>query len=283
MSRTRQVFLSICIAAITACAWLVPLDTPAEQQVDAGMRRALTSFATARALNAFLSVVAGTEFAAQPAGIGIKFSVGQVLRPINDVVETFADLMLVASISFGIEKILINIGAHWLMSLALTAVAVAWGYLHRHRSPPPKWVTNALIVLLMARFAVPVAILGSDLLFQHFMAADYASSQSVINDTTEQLTTLVPAATQAADDRSLWDKLKQWGTPNLDIKARLAKLGQSAEQATERMVKLMVIFVLQTLLLPVLLLWVLWTVAKGAFEVRARPAGRMSEPAQASS
>ncbi len=283
MSRTRQVVLSICIAAITVCAWLMPLDTPAEQQVDAGMKRALTSFATARALNAVISVVEGTEFAAQPAGIGIKFSVGQVLRPINDVVEKFAHLMLVASIAFGIEKILINIGAHWVMSLALSAVAVAWGYLHLHCSPPPKWVTNALIVLLMARFAVPVAILGSDLLFQHFMAADYASSQSVINDTTEQLTTLVPAATQAADDRSLWDKLKQWGTPNLDIKARLAKLGQSAEHATERMVKLMVIFVLQTLLLPVFLLWVLWTVAKGAFEVRARPAGSMSEPAQASS
>ena len=282
MSRTRQVVLSICVAAIAACTWLVPLDAPAEQQVDAGMKRALTSFATARALNAVISVLEGTEFAAQPAGIGVKFSIGQVLRPINDVVEQFAHLMLVASVAFGIEKILIKIGAHWLVSIALTMAAITWGYLHLRRPPPPGWVARVLVVLLMARFAVPVAILGSDLLFEHFMAADYASSQSMITETTEQLTTLAPAAAQAADDRSIWEKLKQWGTPNFDIKERLAKLGQSAEQATERMVKLMVIFVLQTLLLPVLLLWVLWTVAKVAFEVRVRPARRVSQPAQAS-
>jgi hypothetical protein len=57
-----------------------------------------------------------------------------------------------------------------------------------------------------------------------------------------------------------------------DIQGRFAPLKQAVEQATERMITLMVIFLLQTLLLPLFMLWILWEVAKGTFEGRARTA-----------
>jgi hypothetical protein len=40
--------------------------------------------------------------------------------------------------------------------------------------------------------------------------------------------------------------------------------------STRSSMLLMVIFLLQTLLLPVFMLWILWEVAKGTFEGRAR-------------
>ena len=55
MKNARQVFLAICMAAIVVCSWLGPLDAPATEQVDAGLKRALISFATARALNGVIS------------------------------------------------------------------------------------------------------------------------------------------------------------------------------------------------------------------------------------
>ena len=66
MKNARQVVLIICMAAIVLCSWLGPLDTPATEQVDAGLKRALISFATARALNGVISVVQGTQVSAQP-------------------------------------------------------------------------------------------------------------------------------------------------------------------------------------------------------------------------
>ena len=42
-------------------SWLAPLDTPAIKQVDAGLKRALVSFAAARTLNALISVAQETE------------------------------------------------------------------------------------------------------------------------------------------------------------------------------------------------------------------------------
>ena len=119
-----RLLLVLLVAVMVACSWSGPLDSTANEQVDAGLRRALSSFAVARALNAAISFVEGTEVAIQPIGIGLKLSVGQVLRPLNDMVEQCAHLMLVASIAFGIEKILITIGAHQMISVMLTVVAI---------------------------------------------------------------------------------------------------------------------------------------------------------------
>ena len=65
MKDARQVVLAIGMAIIVLCSWLGPLDTPATEQVDAGLKRALVSFATTRALNGVISVVQGTEISAQ--------------------------------------------------------------------------------------------------------------------------------------------------------------------------------------------------------------------------
>ncbi|MCB1944024.1 MAG: hypothetical protein KDI53_18575, partial [Candidatus Accumulibacter sp.] len=85
------------------------------------MKRALVSFATARALNAVISVAQGTEVSMQPAGMGVVLTPGQLLDPVNDLVEQFSHLMLAASVAFGVQKVLISIGAYWVISLLLTA------------------------------------------------------------------------------------------------------------------------------------------------------------------
>ena len=56
----QRIALAALVAIMVACSWLTPLDSAANQQVDAGLKRALLSFATARALNAVISVVQGT-------------------------------------------------------------------------------------------------------------------------------------------------------------------------------------------------------------------------------
>lgn len=256
----QRVALAMAVAIMVACSWLHPMESAANQQVDAGLTRALKSFATARALNAVISVVQGTEF-----GVGVKFAPGQMLRPLNDLVEQFAHLMLVASIAFGIEKILINIGAHWLISLFLTTAAISWGYFYLRRNSSPAWLTRILVVMLMIRFAMPIVIIGSDLIFQQFMADDYISSQGVVEATTSQISSL----DSTANNPGFWNPVNALYT---NIKSRFANLKQAAEQATERIIKVMVIFVLQTLVLPVFMLWVLWGIAKGTFEVPPEPA-----------
>ena len=265
----KRVLMALLVALTVAAAWIAPIDSSAGQSVDAGLKRALISFATARALNAVISVAQGTEIAVQPAGVGVIFSPGQVLNPVNDLVEQFSHLMLTASIAYGAEKILLNIGSHALVSLALTLVALCWAFLYLRHPPVPSWLGRFLIVLLMARFALPMVIIGSDFLFQHFMQTDYLSSQQGIDSVSGQIDILNPPAPATTTEASLLEKFKGWASQQSDLKTRYLQLKQAAEQATERIITLMVIFLLQTLVFPVALLWVLWGLIRKIFE---RPA-----------
>jgi hypothetical protein len=263
---TRMI-LAVAVALMVACSWLVPLESVANQQVDAGLKRALISFATARALNAVISVVQGTEVAVQPAGVGINFAPGQILDPVNDLVEQFAQLMLVASVAFGVEKVLISMGAHWAISSFLTVTAIAWVYAYLRRGTSPHWLTRMLLILLMTRFAMPLVIIGSDQLFREFLAADYQASQQVIEVASGQITKLNATVAPVTEDQGMVDRITGWVFRNADIKPHLENLKQTVEQTTERIIRLMVIFLLQTLVLPVLLLWVLWGILRGSFEM----------------
>lgn len=258
----RGILLTAIMAIMAAAAWLGPLDQPAMEQIDAGLKRALISFATARALNGVISVAQGTEISAQPLGVGVNFAPGQVLDPVNDLVEQFSNLMLAASIAFGAQKLLIGIGAYWVISLALSVCAVVWLGGSLMHAKPPAWLQRALVVLVLVRFAVPVVTLGTDVVFQQFLAPDYAQSQQVIESASGQATALGPDIPGAAAP-GLVNQFKDWWAQGSDAMSRFTEFKHATEVATEHVIRLSAIFLLQTLVLPLLLLWALYVVVKG--------------------
>ncbi|HRO58852.1 MAG TPA: hypothetical protein PK177_06745 [Burkholderiaceae bacterium] len=266
--------LALVVACLLALAWLAPLEGPAHEQADAGLQRALVSFATARALNAIISLAQGTEVALHPAGFGINLSIGETLDPVNDLVEQFAELMLMASVAFGVQKVLLAIGAHWIVTLLLSAIALAWLLCQIGARRSPSWLSRMLVVLLMARFAVPVVTIGGDLAFQHFLASDYQTSQQAIEATSGEASESPPAVQAPAPDRNLFERLKEWMAESGNVGARVDDLQKAAEQATEHIVRLMVIFILQTLVIPLLLLWAMYMLARGLADTRGSPGNR---------
>lgn len=261
----QRVMLGAGIAILLAFAWLGTLDAPAERQVDAGLKRALLSFATARALNAVISVAQGTEISIQPAGVGVVVTPGQILDPVNDLVEQFSNLMLAASVSFGVQKALIAIGAYWPVSLLISLALLGWASCHFRRQAAPAWLAQSVLLLLMIRFAVPVATLGSDLVFQKFLAADYQSSQRVIDAASGNLGALNPPAATAGETQGMLERLRAWWSQKSDGPSRFDQLKQAAEQAIEHIIRLIVIFLLQTLVIPLLLVWALYAAGRRAF------------------
>jgi len=62
------------------------------------------------------------------------------------------------------------------------------------------------------------------------------------------------------------DKFKVWTSMSIDIRTHMENQKQVAEQTSERIIKLMVIFLLQTLILPVVMLWILWGLIREVFD-----------------
>lgn len=270
MKLTRQIAAALCLALAVACAWLAPMDAPATAQVDAGLKRALISFATARALHGVLSVVQGTQFSAQPLGVGVTLTPGQLLAPVNDLVKHFSDLMLAASVAFGVQKAVIAIGSYWPISAVLTVVALAWGWVYFRQQRVRPWLSKVLVVLLMTRFAIPVVVIGTDTIWQKFLAADYVSTQTAIDSASGQTQRLGPPAVAGTESTGFLDKARQWMSGVTDVKARFEDIKLAAERVTEQIIRLMVIFLLQTLILPVLLLWGLYAFVRGLTGISSR-------------
>lgn len=262
MKIARQVALFVCLFALLLGSWFGPLDRPAMQQVDAGLKRALITFASARALNGVISVIQGTLVDAQPAGMGFTFAPGQLLAPINEVVKQFSDLMLMASVAFGIQKMLISISGYWVIKVILTATALVWAMFHFREQRPPGWISKFLVLLLMLRFAIPVVTLGSDVLYQKFLKPEYTADQKAIDTTTARVD-----EEAAAGGGGWWDKIKGLTPTMPDVKAKM----EAMKNLPEHIVKLMVIFLLQTLVMPLFLLWGLYAIARSMFDLRLSP------------
>jgi hypothetical protein len=207
----------------------------------------VASFAAARALNAVISVVQGTEITGGVV-VGVKLAPGQVLDPVNDLVEQFSTLMLAASIAFGAQLLLMQIGAGWLMAGAVSLAAVAWaGY--ALRGPPPAWLSRVLVALLLVRFIVPVAALTSEYAFQTFMAEEYQVHQRGIEQAADAFGAL-PAAEEAA-------KARWW-----ELRERIDELKASAERIVDHTIRIAVVFLLQTLVLPFVVMWAMLQAAR---------------------
>ena len=109
MSATRKSLTTLLIVLIAAVAATGVADQVSDDYAEDALKRALATFAVARTLNGVISVAQGTEIALEPGGVGVMLTPGQILDPINDLVERFSSVMLVAASSLGLQIVLLEI------------------------------------------------------------------------------------------------------------------------------------------------------------------------------
>lgn len=220
-----------------------------------------------------ISVAQETEIAIEPAGVGVTLAPGQILNPLNNLVEKFGDLMLAASIAFGVQKLLIAVGASWGISLLLTVLAGAtliqlWRSKRTSESTStPAWMLRLLAALVVVRFALPVVTVGNEMLFRAFLENDYKQGQEAVTLWTDKAENIA-APPQVTQNQSTYENLKAWLAQNVNIRERLERLRGSAEQTIEHIIKLMAVFLVQTLIAPLLFLWLLLRGARQLFDFR---------------
>ena len=272
-STLARVLLAAFLVVVLAGAWYGPLDRVAMDQVDAGLKRSLISFATARGLNGVISMIQGTQVSVQPLGIGTTFSIGQILRPINDLTAQFAELMLAASIAFGVMKALISIGSFWVISLLVSVAGLYWGWMQWRGRNVPGWIGRAFFLLLFVRFAVPLVTVGSDAVFQRFLLDDYTRSQKAIEGDRDEFITLAPNIDENNAAKDAVEGIRAWWS-KINLGESVHKLKNSVARVTEHIVKLIVVFLMQTLVIPLILLWALY---KGSLAVLPALENRLTQ------
>lgn len=267
----RNIFWSLLAVIAVGLSLTGAVDTIGEREAAASLKRALVTFALARALNGAISVAQGTELALEPAGVGVVLSVGQILDPINDLVEQFSTVMLIASSSLGLQNVLLRITSAWGFDLALAAASVAvllscWLPWQKARLAAP-WARRALLGMIFVRFALPLLIIGSNTVFETFLAGEQAAAVTALEGVQEDIEDLnEPPPPPRNPDASLMERLGYMVDDTLasmDPRPTLERLSSRVAEASEHIISLIVIFVLQTILLPVAFIWLFLEVLKG--------------------
>ena len=251
---------------LTAVLSLTPfMDQRASADYDELFQRALVTFALARTINGVISVVQGTEVALQPAGVGVTLTPGQILDPVNDLIERFSWIMMGATISLGVQNVLLDISSWWLVQI-LFALLAAWMMIRVwYPGQGSQWQRTLLkrvfFLMLFIRFAVPTMLIANDMLYQQFLEQRYQQSTEVITEAGRELEQIKEEASveesQDAEQSMLDSITRAWSNTvdSIDLSGRLERMQAQAADVIEHLIQLSVVFILQTALLPVAFLW----------------------------
>ena len=109
MKVSSKVIITLVGLGLAVLAHTNWLDKVGLSQTEEGLNRALVTYGLSRGLNGVISVVQGTEVAIEPVGIGMTFTPGQILDPVNDLIERFSTIVLISGTAFGIQRVFLEI------------------------------------------------------------------------------------------------------------------------------------------------------------------------------
>jgi len=211
-----------------------------------------------------ISVAQGTEIAVEPAGVGVNFTPGQVLDPVNDLVERFSWVMLASATALGVQRLLLEVFAAqtftWLLAAVwLGAVLTLWWRGGAVWLRPLLW--RLALLLMVLRFSIPLIALGSELLYSAFLHEHYTSSTARIEQVTSNIRQINQGAEQEAtttEETSLLARARRMmesAVAAVDVRGYIDRYEHAAAEVSEQVINLIVVFLVQTVLLPLLFIW----------------------------
>ncbi len=322
---SRKILQSVLVLVIAAAAISSIVDDTSQRYAEQALKRALTTFAVARALNGVISVAQGTEVAVEPGGVGVILTPGQVLDPVNDLIERFSGVMLIVASSLGLQLVLLKISSWWGLTALLAVFLLGWLiFTWIGKRDDNKYVNGMLrlsLLLIFLRFAIPLVVIFTNLVFSTFMQSEQEAATAALEGTSIEIAEMNaelaaagyarepsgrgdaaasgeadPAATaEAGTMAGIWSDIEGVGSrikrstqefsgavagwfASMNVSERLTQLKTSAANATEHIITLIAIFVLQTIIFPLAFLWLLLEILKGVAKRSIASLGARAAP-----
>lgn len=271
-----QLGIAALLLATALLAALPVMDRQAQGTYEPLFQRALVTFALARTLNGVISAVQGTELALQPAGVGVTLTPGEILDPVNDLVERFSWIMLGATVSLGIQSVLMDFSSWWAVK-ALAVVMSLWllvAYLGQAGDGKRFQVLmRFFLIVLFLRFAVPLTLLANEALYRLFLEPRYQQSTEVVSLAGDEIEHLgsgedASAGSPGPGIGGMFESLGQAMDRTreaLEFGEKVERIKARAAEIVQHLIQLSVVFIIQTGILPLAFLWIFLQLAKRVF------------------
>lgn len=239
------------------------IDESAKKMVDESFKQAVIVFGSAKALNGVISLAQGTE-------INLPFvvvAIGQILDPINDLVEQFSLIMLASLVSLGIQKILLNFVTNEIFNYILFAFIIIFNiWLFKRFTNDDKLRTlffKITFIFIFLRFSIPMISYVNDFTYNYFVKPQY--NIEVLNDNilkvTDDVSKINQNTIEQKEESSFFEKI----TEKFDLgfyEKKVDEYKNAVDNSSEYMIDLIIVFIFQTILLPIVFLYILYVFIK---------------------
>ena len=258
----KRILLTGVVLALVVFAFTPFADRAGAKNLDGALARGFATIVVVKGLNGIISVIQDLDLTITPMGVGVQVGAGEILDPINDLLEDFSTVLMYAVASLGMQKVLLAVGGAWGVKLLLLASAlllllglwwprVGWALTH-------PLLGRLALAMLLVRFAVPVSAVASEAVYAAFLDTSYRESLSSVEEMRTDLKDVeLPGVGGEGEEITT---PSTWGTAKalLVVKNAVLSLRDKVGVYTRYVVNLIIVFMLQTVVFPLLFIWGLY-------------------------
>lgn len=232
------------------------------------------AYATCRVINASVSIIKESTLQLEPAGVGMSLAVGQVLDPIDDMTERLSDVLVTAITSLGVQKLayLISVSlAPPVFSIFLFILSVIVWFNNDRLKSFQKTIMRFALLIIIARFCLPISSLANEFLHKHFFANQISDARKELESGSIELDKLkefsfpeVDGVLGTIENSTLFLKRKSIEFKNAFV-VTVTNMGSIVENLLKLTFLYVAIFMIQVILLPLAVFWLLVKTANALF------------------
>ena len=248
------------------------LDDYVDDYTSESLKNAALTYATARGINALVSILQSSEI---EAGVGIvsgSMTIGEVLDPLNDMIERFSTVMTWVLASLAAQKVLLLLASHTLFLYLVGVLGVSALLLLFFGSPQARnLLFRCFLVVVFVRFALGFAVALNSGVDYLFLEQQVQQNDREIEQFQSRIMSIDADANADSDD--IRDSVIEfWQSLSLD------ELNQRISSGIESFINLVALYLLKTILFPLGFFYFVVFVVRQLWRVRLD----LPEPAAAS-
>jgi len=266
------------------------IDSRADNYFKDAITKAGVSYGVSRIINATVSVVQESDIQLEPAGIGMSLAIGQIVDPINDMVERLSNVLVMSIASLGVQElayeISITVVPQILAVFLLTLSILVW-FENERIYKLQKILMSVLVIAAIARFCLPLSSAANEFLQGTFFEEKIIEANQKLTASTADLNKLedidvpkVEGLMGTIGNSAVYIKDK-----TVDFKNTVTVLMDNRGVIVENLLRLtflyLGVFIIQVLVLPLLIFWLLMRIVNSLFisttMTTMRPPGKEAE------
>jgi hypothetical protein len=240
-SRTLVAILIVLLVAISSTRLL---DDYVDDYTTTSITNAALTYATARGINALVSMMQSTEIEAGFVVVTGSVTVGELLDPLNDMIERFSSVMTWVLASLAAQKVLLLIASHQLFLYLVAVLGISALLLLFYGRPRAQSLfVRSFLVVVFIRFALGLAVALNSGVDYLFLNQQLQANETEIENFQVNLTSVDSA--EEMDGDSIRDSVVAfWQGLSMD------ELNRKISRGIENFINLVAIYLLKTILFP---------------------------------